>query len=127
MACYSDFQLHAEGFQDLKRRTSQVTIPDFKVEALIETNPNLLVSWYLILSYAYYILDESLVSDHLYDRICRDLREALETFEIDHRHMKLCDVGMLEAGTAYHLKKEDYPGMVVGSAEGFVYQGVTLP
>ncbi len=130
MARYSDFQLYAEGLQALKRVTPlepKTILPDWKVEALIEINPNLLVSWYLILSYAYYILDQTIVSDYLYDRICKDLLAALEAFELDHRHMHLCDIGELEAGTAYRLKREDYPGMARSSAEGFIYRGVKLP
>lgn len=94
-------------------------IQDRRVEELLRQGPNMLVPWYLILSYAYYFLDVSLVSDGLYDRICKDLLAALDAFDIDHRHMGLCDMGALAAGTAFHLKKQDYPGIVVSNAETF--------
>jgi len=94
-------------------------IHDRKVEELLKKGPNMLVPWYLILSYAYYFLDVSLVSDGLYDRICKELLEALDAFDIDHRHMGLCDMEALSAGTAFHLKKKDYPGMAVSCAESF--------
>ena len=94
-------------------------IHDKRVEELLRQEPNLLVSWYLILSYAYYFLDVSLVSDALYDRICKDLLAALEGFDIDQRHMGLCDLESLSAGTAFHLKRGDYPGMAVSCAETF--------
>jgi len=92
---------------------------DRRVEEFLKKGPNLLVPWYLILSYAYYFLDVSLVSDGLYDRICKDLMAALDAFDIDHRHMGLCDMEALAAGTAFHLKKTDYPGMAVSCAEEF--------
>lgn len=94
-------------------------ILDRKVEEFLKKEVNLLVPWYLILSYAYYFLDVSLVSDGFYDRICKDLMAALDAFDIDHRHMRLCDMDALKAGTAYHLKRGDYPGMVVSCAEKF--------
>ena len=94
-------------------------IHDRKDEGFLNKGPNLMVPWYLILSYAYYFLDVSLVSDGLYDRICKDLLAALDAFDIDHRHMALCDMEALSAGTAFHLKKGDYPGMVVSCAETF--------
>ena len=94
-------------------------INDELVMGYLKKGPNMLVPWYLILSYAYYHLDETLVSDKMYDSICRSLIKALEAFDVDHRHMGLCDVDALKAGTAYHLKKVDYPGMAVSCAENF--------
>lgn len=94
-------------------------ISDARVEGYLEKGPNMLVPWYLILSYAYYFLDVSLVSDGLYDRICKDLLASLEAFDVDHRHMALCDIEALEAGTAFHIKKTAYPGMAVSCAETF--------
>lgn len=96
---------------------------DGKVEPLISGNIHLLVPWYLILSYAYYYLDVSLVSDELYDRLCKRLYAALSSFDIEHRHMGLCDLDALSAGTAYHLYSKDYPGMAVSCAEQFVREG----
>ena len=100
-------------------------IHDRRIEELLEKGPNMLVPWYLILSYAYYFLDASLASDGLYDRICKDLLAALDAFDIDHRHMGLCDMESLAAGTAFHLKKEDYPGMAVSCAENFAVGNYT--
>lgn len=94
-------------------------IYDRKVEGFLKKGPNMLVPWYLILSYAYYFLDVSLVSDGFYDRICKRLLAALDAFEVDHRHMALCNMESLEAGTAFHLKKTEYPGMAVSCAETF--------
>jgi hypothetical protein len=41
--------------------------------AVLMSGPNMLVPWYLMLSYLYYVRETSLVSDHTYDRICKDL------------------------------------------------------
>lgn len=95
-------------------------IHDYKVENLLNQGPNMLVPWYLILSYSYYFLNISLVSDGFYDRICKDLMAALDAFNVDHRHIGLCDMEALAAGTAFHLKKKDYPGMAISNAERFV-------
>lgn len=96
---------------------------DDMVERLVSENKHLLAPWYLILSYAYYFENVSLVSDELYDRLCRDLLTALSSFDIEHRHMGLCDLGALEAGTAYHLLKTDYPSMAVSCAKQFIKEG----
>lgn len=96
---------------------------DDKVERLVSKNKCLLVPWYLILSYAYYYRDVSLVSDELYDRICKDLLAAINSSEIEHRHLRLCDTGALAAGTAYHLLKTDYPSMAVSCATQFIKEG----
>jgi hypothetical protein len=94
---------------------------DQYVKKLIEENGDgLLVAWYLILSYAYYHMDTSLVTDEYYDSLCNDLLTAKENDTINHRHLHLCDMEALKAGTAFHLKKSDYPGMAVGSAEELV-------
>ena len=96
---------------------------DDKVDRLVSKNKCLLVPWYLILSYAYYHRDVSLVSDGLYDRICKDLLTAINSSDIEHRHLRLCDTEALAAGTAYHLYAKDYPSMAVSCADQFVREG----
>lgn len=95
-------------------------LPDWIVDKLVTENPNLLVPWYLILSYAYYIMNETIVSDYLYDQICLRLKDAIETFSIDHRHMHLCDISRLEEGTAFHLTEEEYPRIAESSAKSMI-------
>lgn len=96
---------------------------DDKVDRLVSANKHLLVPWYLILSYAYYYRDASLVSDELYDRICKDLSAAIDAYEIEHRHMRLCNQDALAAGTAYHIPRADYPSMAVSCADQFIREG----
>lgn len=82
------------------------------VEFLTDENPNLLVPWYLIGSYAYYILDNPVLTDACYDAICQRLHDALDCFIIEHDHMHLCDFEALAAGSGYHLSEDDYPSRV---------------
>lgn len=62
----------------------------------------MLVPWYLMSSYGYYELDISIISDGLYDDICKRL--ILDWNEIEHFHKHLIDKGGLEAGTGYYIE-----------------------
>ena len=75
------------------------------------TNPNMLVPYYLMYSYAYYKENESLVDDTEYDQICRELIEKWDN--ITHWHKPLLDLESLKAGTGYDIK---YPNRVVAAA-----------
>ena len=75
------------------------------------TNPNMLVPYYLMFSYAYYKENESLIPDSEYDQICRDLITNWDN--ITHWHKPLLSLESLKAGTGYDIK---YPNRVVGAA-----------
>lgn len=81
----------------------------------VPSDNNLLVQWYLILSYMYYIEDESLVSDTEYDTLCVRLLDNFD--KIEHHHKYLISKEDLKAGTAYTLSKKDYPSIVIGAAK----------
>jgi len=81
----------------------------------VPNDDNLLVQWYLILSYAYYIEDESLVSDNEYDALCIRLLDKFE--EIEHHHKHLISKEDLRAGTGYALARKDYPSIVISAAK----------
>jgi NAD-dependent DNA ligase len=65
---------------------------------------------FLMASYAYYILDKSIMSDAEYDSTAKELLEKWDTFE--HQHKYLIDKGALEAGTAYMISEDKYPPIV---------------
>lgn len=90
----------------------------------VEANPKMLVSWYLVLSYAYYEMNESLVHDHVFDHICKELLSKIENFEIEHKHLYLVDAAALEAGTGHHIT--EWPSQVVSVAVGFT-KGIYTP
>ena len=71
------------------------------------TNPNMLVPYYLMYSYAYYTEGESLIEDTEFDQMCEDLLEKWDT--ITHWHKHLIDLDSLRAGTGYALQ---YPNRV---------------
>lgn len=80
--------------------------------AVLNYGPSMLVPWHLITSFAYYHLNESLVSDEFYDKLCKDLLDAMDALEVDHFNMDLVDTAALKAGTAFHLKLDAYPQRV---------------
>ena len=83
------------------------------LKGLVSSNINLAVPIYLLLSYGYYTLDESLVSDTYYDSLSKLLLDNYET--INHRHKHLITLESLEAGTLYDLKRDSYPSIVASS------------
>lgn len=78
----------------------------------IADSPNTHVSWFLMASFAYYFLNESLISDALYDEIYQWLEKNIE--QIDHDHKHLIEKDMFSIGSAYYLR--DYPTIVQVSA-----------
>ena len=62
---------------------------------------NVLYVAYLEHSVRYYEMDESIISDELYDRLCRALLRHWHSFNHSLKH--LTDVSALQAGSGYHL------------------------
>jgi hypothetical protein len=86
--------------------------------AVVRENLPLMLQRFLTASYAYYRLNESVMSDSEYDHHARTL--LLHWSEFDHVHKHLVTEADLEAGTLYGLKEEDYPGMVKGAARHLI-------
>ena len=78
-------------------------------------NPNQLLSWFLIGSYAYYELSDPIMADSTFDRLVQRLKENWE--EVDHYHKYLVTESHLEAYTAYDIK---YPQIVKYSALNYI-------
>lgn len=72
------------------------------------------VPWVLMASYAYYIHGEGLLSDTLFDSLCKGLLEKWDN--IQHRHKHLITLEDLRAGTLYGLREEHYPGITKSAA-----------
>ena len=75
----------------------------------VKSNINLAVPLYLIAAYAYYIEDDSLISDDCFDWLAKLLKEHWE--EITHRHKKHLTLDDLSAGTYLG----EYPSIVKGA------------
>lgn len=76
----------------------------------IENNVNMVVPLYLIAAYAYYVKDDPIISDSLYDSMANTFLSFYD--QIEHRHKHLVDKDSLSAGTC--LIKE-YPSIVDGA------------
>jgi len=72
----------------------------------IDDNINLSVPWFLMAAYAYYIEDDPILTDEMYDHLVRKLRKNWD--EIEHHHKHLIDEDQLWAGTYMG----DYPPIV---------------
>lgn len=75
-------------------------------------NPNMMVPWYLMASFAYYEEDNPILSDGLFDALAKRMLECWD--DIDHRHKDLITTDDLEAGT---LLKRDFPERVKGAVK----------
>lgn len=84
-----------------------------KIIKYISENPNMLVPYYLMMSYAYYEQDDPIVSDSFYDKLARKLLKEYDN--IEHRHKCLIDKDALEAGSFLG----EYPGIVEGALNDF--------
>jgi NAD-dependent DNA ligase len=79
----------------------------------ITENSNMLVPYYLMLSYAYYKQDDPIVSDAFYDKLARKLLKEYDNIEHYHKHLISKDA--LEAGSFLG----EYPSIVEGALNSF--------
>lgn len=77
-------------------------------------NRNMLVPWYLMSSYLYYCEDISILSDELYDVLCKRLHKHWGI--VKHRHKHIIQQQYLVAGTGYYLSEKEYPNICKGAA-----------
>ena len=80
-----------------------------------QNNPNMLVPYYLMYSYAYYKENESLISDTEYDDICKQIIDKWDN--ITHWHKSLLTLDALKAGTGYDI---EYPNRVISAAKTLI-------
>lgn len=89
---------------------------DQYVTDIVTKNKNMLIPWYLMLSFLYYHQDMSIVHDAIYDDICKQLKENWD--KLYHRHKKYIELESLEAGTGFYIS--DYPEIVKSAAFRFI-------
>jgi NAD-dependent DNA ligase len=80
---------------------------------------NLLSRRFLVWSYLYYQLDESLVSDNEYDKLCIELKNEKDYYyakEIIEKHFSQ------EEASGYSIKRKEYPSEIVSTALHLLYQ-----
>lgn len=72
-----------------------------------------MIDKYLIHSYLYYVLNESVISDAEYDKLCRELLARWGVIKGKHKH--LIKPEDLAAGTGYSITK--YPPDIIRAAD----------
>ena len=77
------------------------------------TNKNMTVPWYLMASYLYYHLDESLITDGDYDALAKLLLENYDV--IEHRHKYLISKEDLRAGSCF-IREDEFPEITKSTA-----------
>lgn len=74
-----------------------MTLHDAVCKAAIDRSVNMLVPWYLIASYGYYHCDDPVITDGLFDTICKKLNDNWDI--VEHVHKNLVNRVSLKAGT----------------------------
>ena len=85
---------------------------DVHMYKAVKRSVNLYVPWYLMAAYAYYVEDDPILSDAVFDGMARTMLEKWEN--ITHQHKHCITVGDLRAGS---LLLADYPSRVIGAVE----------
>lgn len=84
--------------------------------ALIKRNPKLATANYLIHSYLYYVHDNPIIEDSEYDALCKFVVNNFDKCQ-QHVHGSYLDLDAVKAGSAYHIKPNEYPLRVRSAAE----------
>lgn len=79
----------------------------------ISENPNLMVPFYIMASYAYYVEDSPIFSDGFYDKLAKKILKNWDT--IEHYHKHFLDKDALDAGSYLG----DYPLIIQGAVSSW--------
>lgn len=85
---------------------------DVHMYRTVARSVNMYVPWYLMAAYAYYVEDDPILSDAVFDEMARTMLERWKT--IEHQHKHCITVDDLRAGS---LLLADYPLRVIGAVE----------
>ena len=83
---------------------------------------NRLIRQFLVHSYLYYRLDESLISDQQYDEIAQKLRKGLTPGETDANITLEEHLGSINSAEATGYSIRHYPAEIISSALHLLYQ-----
>lgn len=96
---------------------------DVHPKPLEHCRPNQLVNIYLMTSYLYYHLDESVITDTEFDYVCTELYRQFD--DIKHQHKHLIDKNQLIAGTGYYIAHNEFPNIVIGGAKMWLRESLS--
>ena len=91
----------------------------YKGHRIWDKNPNMLIPYYLMLSYLYYEKDITLIDDTEFDQMCKTLLEKYD--EVEHMHKPLVKKESLTAGTGYDIV---YNNRIVSAAMALKKVGI---
>ena len=72
---------------------------------------NMYVPWYMMAAYAYYVEDDPILSDTMFDKMAKRMLELWD--QIEHPHKKYLSEDMLKAGTFIG----EYPSRIKGALD----------
>ena len=90
---------------------------DRLMERETTARPNTMVPWYVLASYAYYHLDQPVISDMAFDRLARRL--LIDWKQTEHQHKHLISEDALRAGTML-LSEDEYPSVAKDAAKALL-------
>ena len=88
---------------------------------MITLNLDCLVRRFLVHSFLYYQLDESIIGDHNYDQICVQLKEAVKGQD-KYLHQNIIEKSLGAEGSGFSIRKKEYPPEIVSTAFHLLYQ-----
>ena len=80
----------------------------------VTKNVNSAINFYMMASYAYYVLDDPFMSDVDFDWLVKFVKKNYD--KINHPHKQYITKDVLDAGTA----PTHYPNMVIGATHSFI-------
>lgn len=80
---------------------------------VIAENPNMLIPYYIMASYAYYVEDDPIFTDSFYDEMAKTILEWWDN--IDHYHKSYLNKDALNAGSYLG----NYPPIIETALESF--------
>lgn len=79
--------------------------------------------WVLASSFAYYIQDESLLSDELFDKMCKELLDNYDNKCYHHSILwEYMNKNRLQAGSFYDMRLDEYPLWLVRMTQALLRQ-----
>jgi len=78
---------------------------------ICDNNINKMVPWYLMAAYAYYVEDNPILEDWMFDRLAQKLLKDWD--QVEHMHKDFLNEDMLKAGTFVG----EYPSRIKGAVD----------
>ena len=88
---------------------------------MINLNLDRLVHQFLVHSFLYYQLGESLIGDENYDRVCVHLTKAVKGQD-KYLYQKIIENSLGTEGSGFSIHKKEYPPEIISAAFHLLYQ-----